>query len=61
MSESISMQIARWDDWFAATKDETSLDAWAAAKEVWDGEDVNCLIGWALLIELNRLAILEKA
>lgn len=45
--------VSRWDAWFAATGDDESMKAWAAAKSVYTNSVE--LERWASIIEMNRL------
>ncbi len=49
----MTAELERWDEWFAATKDQVSIKTWEAAKEVYGGDTVKLDV-WATIIELNR-------
>lgn len=49
--------ILDWDKWFEATGDEQVMREWCSVKELHPDES----LGWARVIELNRLDRLTKS
>ena len=57
-----AVDIGEWDRWFESTGDKQAMREWQAAKEVAPNPDPACqLIGWATIIELNRIDRMTKS
>jgi hypothetical protein len=62
--EKETISIEKWDQWFAATRDEETMRIWKTVKSEYHENglftDTVQVIAWANIIELNRLERIQK-